>query len=83
MHQKFKELETGVGAGPTSSLVWILTKWLALLFSFRIKIIYKFLFVIFTLILWPIKFIDILLIGHPMSKNIASSFYFIGRKEGK
>ena len=44
---------------------------------------YKILFVIFTLILWPIKFIAILLIGHPMSKNIASTFYFIGKKEVK
>jgi SAM-dependent methyltransferase len=80
LHHKFKELETGVGAGPTSSLVWVLTEWLAILLSFRIKVIYKILFVVFTLILWPIKFIDIILIGHPMAKNIASTFYFIGRK---
>lgn len=81
LHNKFSELETGVGAGPTSSLVWIFTEWLALLLSFRRKTPYKILFVAFTLIFWPFKFIDIILIGHPMAKNIASTFYFIGRKE--
>lgn len=83
LHHHFEELETGVGAGPTSSLVWILTEWSAILLSFRIKFLYKILYVLFTLILWPIKFIDIILIGHPMAKNIASTFYFIGRKEVK
>jgi len=81
LHHNFIEIECGVGAGPTSSLVWILTEWFALLLSFRIKTLYKILFFVFTLILWPIKFIDIILIGHPMAKNIASTFYYIGRKE--
>lgn len=81
LHHNFSELESGVGGGPTSSLVWILTEWLALLLSFRITILYKILFIGFTLILWPIKFIDIILIGHPLAKNIASTFYYIGRKE--
>jgi SAM-dependent methyltransferase len=80
LHHNFIELECGVGGGPTSSLVWILTEWLALLLSFRIIKLYKILFFVFTLILWPIKFIDLILIGHPMAKNIASSFYYIGRK---
>lgn len=81
LHFNFVELESGVGGGPTSSLVWILTEWLALLLSLRIITLYKILFFVFTLILWPIKFIDIFLIGHPMAKNIASTFYYIGRKE--
>jgi len=81
LHRNFNEIEHGVGGGPTSSLVWILTEWFALLFSFRIKTFYKILFVLFTLILWPIKFIDIILVGHPMAKNIASTFFYIGRKE--
>jgi len=81
LHHNFIEIEHGVGGGPTSSLVWILTEWLALLLSFRIIMLYKILFVVFTLILWPIKFIDLILIGHPMAKNIASTFYYIGRKE--
>ncbi|PKL69632.1 MAG: hypothetical protein CVV30_08770 [Methanomicrobiales archaeon HGW-Methanomicrobiales-1] len=81
LHHNFIELECGVGAGPTSSLVWILTEWLALFLSFRIIPLYKILFVMFTLILWPIKFIDLILIEHPMAKNIASTFYYIGRKE--
>jgi len=81
LHHNFIEIERGVGGGPTSSLVWILTEWFALLLSFRIIRLYKILFVVFILILWPIKFIDIILIGHPMAKNIASTFYYIGRKE--
>jgi len=81
LHHNFIGLECGVGGGPTSSLVWILTEWFAILLSFRIIRLYQILFVLFTLILWPIKFIDLILIGHPMAKNIASTFYYIGRKE--
>ncbi|EHQ35445.1 methyltransferase domain-containing protein [Methanoplanus limicola] len=81
LHNKFSEQEVNVFGGPTSGLVWILTEWLALLLSFRILPLYKALFILFTLILWPLKFLDILLINHPMSNNIASSFYYIGMKK--
>ena len=80
LHNKFTKIECGVGGGPTSSLVWVLTEWLAILLSFRSEKLYKILYFAFMIILWPIKFLDILLIAHPMAKNIASTFYYIGRK---
>jgi SAM-dependent methyltransferase len=81
LHSNFTLIESGVGGGPTSGFIWILTEWLALLFSFRIMSLYKILFVFFTLILWPFKFIDVFLIDHPMAKNIASNFYYLGMKK--
>jgi len=81
LHNNFTMIESGVGGGPTSGFVWILTEWLALLFSFRIIPLYKLLFIFFTLLLWPIKFLDVFLIDHPMAKNIASNFYYLGMKK--
>ncbi|OPX65126.1 MULTISPECIES: class I SAM-dependent methyltransferase [unclassified Methanoregula] len=80
LHRKFNTIETGVGAGPSSSLVWILTEWFSMVFSFRSVILYRFFFIIFTILLWPVKFFDLILIGNPMAQNIASTFYYLGKK---
>jgi SAM-dependent methyltransferase len=80
LHENFEEIEKGVRGGPTSSLVWVLTEWFAIFFSFHNQVLYKILYIFFMLILWPFKFLDVFLIGHPMAKNIACTFYFIGRK---
>lgn len=70
----------GLG-GPTSGFLWIFQEWVALLFSFGIKPLYKFLFLFMLVTTWPIKFIDILLRHHPMAENISSSFTLIGTKK--
>jgi len=67
--------------GPTSSLLWIFQEWLALFLSFGIKRIYKVLYFIIMILTFPVKFIDVILLNHPMAKNIASSFLIIARKK--
>ena len=80
MHKKFDKIEIGVSSGPTSALVGVLIEWLAIFFSFGNVKLYKILYFIFMLTLWPLKYFDILLNKHPMAKIIASGFYYIGRK---
>lgn len=81
LHKGFKCVETGVYGGPTSGFLWVFEEWLAMLFSFGNRGLYKILYIFFMGILWPIKFLDFLLVKHPMAANIASTFYYLGRKE--
>lgn len=80
LHKNFKCIDTGIYAGPTSGFLWILHEWLSILFSFGSMRLYKIFYFIFMMLLWPIKFLDILLEKYPMATNIASSHYFLGRK---
>ncbi len=68
------------GGGPTSGLLWIFQEWIAILLSFGLKPIYIFIHCIMMILTFPIKFLDSILVYHPMAKNISSSFIFIGKK---
>jgi hypothetical protein len=81
LHKGFKCVETGVYGGPTSGLLWIFEEWLAMVLSLGIKGLYKILYLFFMGVLWPVKYLDVLLVKHPMAANIASTFYYLGRKE--
>lgn len=80
LFKNFKDVHVGVGAGPTSGLLWIMQEWLSLLFSFGNSTLKDILFLIFMLITFPLKFIDILLENHPMADKIASGFYIHAKK---
>ncbi len=60
--------------GPTSGMLWVVQEWLALVFSFGIKPLHTVLYLFFMVLTFPIKFLDLLLQYHPMSKNVASGF---------
>jgi len=75
----FDVLSIRVGAGPTSSLVWVLQEWLAMAFSFGSERIYRML-VPLTWILSPLKLLDLLLAHHPAASVIASGFVVEARK---
>lgn len=81
LHKRFKKCEDGISGGPTSAMLWIFQEWLALCLSCGIIPLYKLFYILISLVTWPIKFLDYLLIYHPMSVNIASSFYYIGKKQ--
>lgn len=83
LHKNFDCIESGVGGGPTSGLVWILHEWLAMLLSFGSVRLYKVMYLTLMTVIWPLKFLDILLLKHPMAENIATSFYFVGTKKNK
>jgi SAM-dependent methyltransferase len=80
LHKNFKKIEVGVGGGPTSGFLWVFQEWFALLLSFNIEFLYRFWIITTMIITFPIKYIDIILCKFKNAKNIASTFYYIGRK---
>ena len=68
-----------VGAGPTSSLVWVLQEWLALFLSFGNSRLYK-LLVPLMWCLSPLKILDFFLVHHPNAEVVASGFLLQARK---
>jgi len=81
LHGEFEECESGVRGGPTSAMLWVLQEWLAMVLSLGFKPIYKAVFILSMIILWPVKFIDVVLSYHSMSPVIACAFYYIGKKK--
>ena len=77
----FEILEEGLGAGPTSALLWIAQHWLAMLLSLGNARIYGALLPLLMLATWPIKHIDRLLERHPRAHDAASGFYILARKK--
>ncbi|MBU3978202.1 methyltransferase domain-containing protein [Patescibacteria group bacterium] len=66
--------------GPTSGLLWVFQEWLAILLSFGIRQLHDLIYLLIIIITFPIKYLDIILIHHPLAKNISSGFIIIGRK---
>ncbi|WP_445453395.1 class I SAM-dependent methyltransferase [Flavobacterium sp. 25HG05S-40] len=67
--------------GPTSGMLWVVQEWFALIFSFGIKPLYTLLYLVFMVVTFPIKFLDVILQYHPMSKIMASGFgVFVEKK---
>jgi hypothetical protein len=80
LFDEFNDVTVGIGAGPTSGMLWVLQEWIAILLSFGSKSLHDIIFVILTLITFPLKYIDILITIFPNSDKIASGFYVIARK---
>jgi SAM-dependent methyltransferase len=82
LFRDFEVMELYCAGGPTSGMLWALQEWLAITFSFGFIPIYNLLHLLAMATLWPVKFLDVVLIHHPMAKNISSGFIFVGRKQG-
>jgi SAM-dependent methyltransferase len=80
LYCKFELISLKPTAGPMSALLWIFQEWLAMIFSFGIKPLYYLLYLLIMFLTFPIKFLDILLVYHPLAKNIASGFSIIVKK---
>lgn len=76
----FKDIKIWIYSWPASWFLWILTEFIAILFSFNLKILYEINLIILMLLLWPIKFLDIFLNKFRNSENIAWVFYLIAKK---
>jgi len=81
LHRDFNQIEVIPYGGPTSGFLWVMQEWLTLILSFGIKKIHTPIYIFIMLITFPIKFLDYVLIKHPMAKNISSGFIFIGEKK--
>ena len=74
----FEEVECGVHIGPASGLSWI---FLCFLQAFaRRPITRKILFRIGRVLVFPVKYLDTLLVKSPYSYLAAGGVYFVGRK---
>ena len=76
----FEILDIRPAGGPTSGMLWVVQEWLAILFSFGSKTLHRYLYMVFMLLTFPIKFLDLLLLRHPRAKNISSGFTVLARK---
>lgn len=80
LYKSFDQIELKPFGGPTSGMLWIVQEWLALVFSFGIKKLHSFVYMLVLVLTFPIKFLDVLLIHHPMANQISSAFVYVGRK---
>jgi len=80
LYKDFDIIEVKPSGGPTSGFLWVFQEWLAILLSFGIKPLHQLIWSILLVTLWPIKFLDIILLKHPMAHNISSGFVLIGKK---
>ena len=75
----FEDVSVRVGAGPTSSLVWVLQEWLALVLSLGSRRLYRML-VPLMWVLSPLKLLDLVLARHCEAGVMASGFVVEARK---
>jgi SAM-dependent methyltransferase len=80
LHKKFDIKELRIGAGPTSGFLWVLQEWLAILFSFGIKKIHNYVYLLIMVVTFPLKYLDLILSKFSTSKNISSAFVIIAQK---
>jgi len=76
----FSRVRVHTAQGPASSLLWVFQEWFAVTFSFYSKFLYKVLLILVSLVTFPFKYLDFLLVRHPMAKNAAAGFYIFGKK---
>lgn len=81
LFSNYEILETGIGCGLTSGLLWIFQEWIAILCSFGSKKLHDVILLFLLIVLMPLKVIDIILERFPHAEKIASGFYIIARKK--
>jgi len=80
LHKMFDIKELRIGAGPTSGFLWVLQEWLAIVFSFGIKKIHHYVYLLIMVVTFPLKYLDLILSKFHTSKNISSAFTIIAQK---
>ncbi|MDD4953550.1 MAG: methyltransferase domain-containing protein [Candidatus Omnitrophica bacterium] len=77
----FTKIESGIDIGPTGTLSAVIRNYFAVIFSFGVPALHELLNMIFGVLLFPFKFLDLALIHFKSAQNISSCFYFIGKKQ--
>jgi SAM-dependent methyltransferase len=80
LHRDFQKVESGVYSGPVSGALWSVQEAMASILSCGSEKLRNLLAIGLMLLTWPIKFLDLLAMRLPTAKNVASNFYFYGRK---
>ncbi|MEK6705209.1 MAG: class I SAM-dependent methyltransferase [Bdellovibrionota bacterium] len=76
----FSSVEIFVGAGATSSLLWVFLEWVATFLSFGCSHLRDIIFLSTMVLLSPLKILDLLLEFLPGNEFVASGFVIIARK---
>jgi SAM-dependent methyltransferase len=80
LFSRFTLLERGIELGPASAFALTTREFFAILFSFRSKLLYDLLQVLFGYLTWPIKLLDHFLVAHHSAHMIACSVYIVAEK---
>lgn len=82
LHAKigFENLRTEGIAGPTSSLLWVLQEWLAMVLSFGLAPLYYAWYLVLLVLTFPFKLLDLVLIYHPQAWKLSSFHVCEARK---
>lgn len=75
-------VETGARCGPTSSLLWVFQVWLSTLLSLGLRPLRDVIYVVVSLLTFPLKALDFLFCFNPLSTESASEVYILFRKPG-
>ena len=78
---KFDILDLDISVGPAVGFYRILVEFLALCFSLGIAFLYKPAKLVFSVLCFPIKLLDPLLMHSKEANRIAGGFYVVGRKK--
>lgn len=76
----FTVVDIGLGAGPTSGLLWFFQEWLSLSLSFGNRALKDMVLIGLMLVTFPLKYLDVLLETYPTADTTASGFYIHARK---
>jgi SAM-dependent methyltransferase len=72
---------TGIVNGPASGMAWVTAEFLALLLSGHSRTVHRFAIRLTSWIAWPVKWLDVWLVGHEMAENIASGVWARARRD--
>jgi len=81
LFHQYNKKEIGVAVGPASGFVWIAKEFFAVLFSLNNLILYKAFRWLFSWLLAPIAFFDLILERSKFAGVVASSIYYLGQKK--
>jgi SAM-dependent methyltransferase len=76
----FDVLELGLSGGPTTTLVNVAHEWLAITLSFGIAALYRILYLALMPLLFPFKWLDLVVGRLPNAEKIGALFYVEARK---
>jgi len=79
----FDKIETGIHGGPSSGLVNLLSEWIYILTGFKYPKGYTLFKGGATALLFPLKFMDIILNRFPEAHRMASTLYLYAEKQEK
>ena len=77
----FRKIETGIWSGPSSAVTWILRDYIKMLIPFSNREFFRVILNgILNLLLFPLKYLDYILLKRKDSYTLASVVYFYGKK---